>query len=189
MKGCTNLETDQAAQDIKNSYAELVLAHKNSFDRIVQKHLTKEIQIPQAIFYMSWFQLYLSVKEFRQKFLELKKLAGEDKTLESYLRQDTEIAGKEFSSRQVEFFLEEHLAQMLITKGKAQLPNYYIQGREKWILWCYPGKPPKALVYLFQLNPFDLENSANPYEAAQYDLESKKLYDFNRIDLATWDYT
>ena len=65
------------------------------------------------------------------------------------------------------------------------LRNDYVQGNEDWVLWCYPGKPLKAQIYLTQKNFFNLKNPKNAYENAFYDLEEKKLYDFKRIDLAT----
>ena len=43
------------------------------------------------------------------------------------------------------------------------------------------------LLYLFQQNFFKLNNPTNDYQAAFYDLEEKKLYDFNRVDLETID--
>lgn len=183
-----NLDTNKSANNMKNSYAEAMLTHKNAFENIIKKHLTKEIQIPQAFFYMSWFQLYLSVKEFRSKFLALKKFAEEDDKLLSYLQEDADYAKKELTKEQINFFLEEHLVLMLLLKRLVKLPNDYILGREKWILNAYPGKPPKALAYLFQVNPLQLKGENNRYDATQYDLESKRLYEFGRLDLDSWNY-
>lgn len=76
----------------------------------------------------------------------------------------------------------------LLSKGKVGLPNEYIQGREKWILWCYPGKPLKGQVYVYQQDPLNLSNAKNIYENCAYDLEAKKLIDFTRIDLDTYNY-
>jgi hypothetical protein len=76
----------------------------------------------------------------------------------------------------------------LLSKGKINLPNQHVQGREEWILWCYPGIPLKGQIYLYQKNPLGLENIKNKYENCTYDLESKKLIDFNRIDLKTYNY-
>jgi hypothetical protein len=53
---------------------------------------------------------------------------------------------------------------------------------------CYPGKPPKHLIYLYQLDPFKLSNPKNKFQNCFYNLESKKIYDFNRLDLDTWNY-
>jgi len=71
--------------------------------------------------------------------------------------------------------------------GKIDFPNDYIQGKEKWILWVYPGKAPKALIYLYQLNPFNLKNKENIYlNSPMYNPESKELYCFDNIDLETY---
>ncbi len=74
----------------------------------------------------------------------------------------------------------------LLLYKQINLRNEYILGREEWILWVYPGVPSKALVYLFQKNPFKLK-SDNPY-IGQYNLENGKLYDFNNFDLDAWNY-
>jgi hypothetical protein len=73
-------------------------------------------------------------------------------------------------------------------KNQVKLPNDFIENQKKWILFCYPGKPLKSTIYLFQLNPFSLNWSENPYQNSCYDLKSKTLYDFDRLDLETWNY-
>ncbi len=88
---------------------------------------------------------------------------------------------------QIEFFLEEHLMCYLISKGQMKLENEFINGKEKWILIAYPGKPLKAHIYLHQKNFFKLENAKNKYQNSWYDLHEKKLYDFDRIDLETYN--
>ena len=102
--------------------------------------------------------------------------------------EDAQYCKRELTDEQLNFFLEEHFMLYLISKGKVILPNEYIQGREKWILWCYPGKPLKGQIYVYQKNPLNIELSENPYQNCFYDLESKKLIDFMRIDLDTYNY-
>ncbi len=72
----------------------------------------------------------------------------------------------------------------LIMKKKIKLANDYIQNKEKWILICYPGKAPKGLIYLVQKNPLKLAK-VQEYEG-QYDLETKKFVDFERVDLKNY---
>ncbi len=43
------------------------------------------------------------------------------------------------------------------------------------------------MIYTYQKNIFDL-HTTNPYENHVYDLESKKLVDYTRIDLAAYNY-
>jgi hypothetical protein len=87
---------------------------------------------------------------------------------------------------QVNFYLEEILMFYLLTHNKVKLPNEYIENQQKWILYCYPGRPLKSTVYLYQLNPFDLSWPENPYARAHYDLESKQLIELDRVDLETY---
>ena len=74
----------------------------------------------------------------------------------------------------------------LLAKNQIKLPNEYIENNQKWILLCYPGRPIKTIVCLFQLNPFKLNWNENPYQNSWYDLEDKKLIDFDRVDLETY---
>ncbi len=90
-------------------------------------------------------------------------------------------------SNLVKFFLEEILTQYLITKNKVYLPNDFVQNGQKWILMAYPGHPLKGVIYLYQLNPFDLHWDENPYENSFYDLEEKKLIEYERVDLETYN--
>jgi hypothetical protein len=75
----------------------------------------------------------------------------------------------------------------LLSKNQIKLPNEFIENNQKWILWCYLGRPLKAEVYMHQLNPFKLDWPENPYQNCQYDLEAKELIDFNRVDLETYE--
>ena len=104
------------------------------------------------------------------------------------MKDDCNYWGSRMTEEQINFFLEEHLMFFLVSKGKLRLPNDYIQDREEWVLWCYPGALPKALVYTYQRNFFKLQNSKNIYQNCNYDLEAKKLIDMTRIDLDTYNY-
>ena len=75
----------------------------------------------------------------------------------------------------------------LVSKGKVRLNNEYVQDKQKWILWCYPGKPLLSEIYLFQKNFFKLSNPENVYENSYYDLIDNKLYDYTKIDLEDFE--
>ena len=74
----------------------------------------------------------------------------------------------------------------LLMKNQVKLPNEYIENQQKWVLFCYPGRPLKSFVYFSQLNPFDLVWEDNPYQNSHYDLEGKKLINMDNIDLDTY---
>lgn len=74
----------------------------------------------------------------------------------------------------------------LLLKGQMRFHNNHVLGRESWILLCYPGRPPKAFIYLMQLNPYKLKWDSNPYHQGQYNLEENKFYDAQWIDLETY---
>jgi len=76
----------------------------------------------------------------------------------------------------------------LLVKGMARLRNDYVRDEQEWILWCYPGRPYKSQIYLFQQNFFNLDNPKNPYQNAYYDLERKLLYKLDEIDIDSFVY-
>jgi len=142
-------------------------------------------RIPKAISYTSWTQLLLDTDKFSYYFNALKETYNKDKQFQEYMSWDAKMTKRELNENQINFFLEEHLLLYLIVKGKVPLKNEFVQGKEKWVLNCYPGKPLWGQMYLHKENFFELENLKNKYENSWYDLEEKKLYDFERVDLET----
>lgn len=175
------LNSDERANVLKRKFMPLVLQHKHGFKNIIAKN---PYYIDKAFSYTTWNQLLLEAKDFVSYLGELKKIYAADKKLQKYLRDDAEAAGRNnLDSNQINFFLEESLVMYLMAKGRIRMRNDYILDTEKWLLWCYPGKPLKTQIYLFQKNFFKLANTNNEYENAYYDLAGKRLYDFLKIDL------
>jgi hypothetical protein len=169
------------------SYIQEVEKHKFGMKAIVKKFTTTEFQIPGAIDFMSWDQAIVNTKSFATRMGQLRKIFQDDQEFQKYLKDDCDSFGKEMSEAQINFFLEEHLLCYLISRGEVSFHNNHVQDRQQWILWCYPGKPPKALIYLHQLNPFKLNWDENKYQTcAQYDLLEQKLYDCANIDLSKY---
>lgn len=102
------------------------------------------------------------------------------------MKEDCDEFEQEVGENQISFFLEETLMFYLLTKNQVKLPNEYIENQQKWVLFCYPGRPLKSTVYLYQLNPFNLDWSENPYQNAFYDLEVKHLIKYEDVDLETY---
>jgi hypothetical protein len=163
----------------------LVIDHRNSVQKLIEKN-NIEFQIQHSFSFMVWNQLYVGTKDFNHRFEELKRIYARDEQFQQYLKDDCDAFGREMGDNQVNFFLEEVLMMYLLSKNQVKLPNEYIENNQKWILWCYPGRPLKSTVYLYQLNPFELEWQENPYENCQYDLDAKQLIDFTRVDLTTY---
>ncbi len=179
----------EPASNLKNKFMSLVMKHRNAFLKLLQKE-KERFQIQQAFTFEVWNQLYLSYKggDFGDDFQDFKKLYMKDKLFQKYLKEDAEYCNRELTPEQIGFFLEEHFILYQISKKRFVLPNEYVNGRERWVLWCYPGKPLKGEIYVYQQNPLKLSASENIYENCRYDLESKKLIDLNRIDLETYNY-
>jgi hypothetical protein len=176
------------AAELKNKFMGVALNHRRAFQKLLQKEWNR-FQIQQAFSYEVWNQLYVDYDgDFVSDLYKIKALYKKDKQFQKYIKEDAKFYHKKLTEEQVNFFLEEHLMFYLLSKGKIHLPNQHVQGREQWILWCYPGVPLKAQIYLYQSNPLRFNNPKNIYENSTYDLESKKLIDFTRIDLETYDY-
>ena len=180
------LYSDESAPKLKESFMHQVIEHKNSMQKIIAKKNT-DFQIQHAFNYLVWNQLYVGTNDFNSLFKKIKDIYKKDKKFQFYIKQDCEQYGREMKENQVNYFLEEFLMFYLLTKGKVSLPNDYIEHQEKWVLFCYPGMPLRGHVYLYQLNPFKLEWKENPYQDCFYDLKNKKLIDFTRVDLETYN--
>jgi hypothetical protein len=73
----------------------------------------------------------------------------------------------------------------LLLNRVLKLENRFLDGREEWILFAYPGRPPRSQIYLFQLDPLGIWGDTNPYKG-QYDLSEQIFIDYMRVDLRTW---
>lgn len=183
------MHSREPASDLKNKFMNIVLNHKNGFQKLVHKNW-QDFQIQQAFSFEVWNQLYLDYRDgdFDADFKKLKKIYEGDKYFQKLVADDTKYFKRELTNEQINFFLEEHLMFYFLSKKRVSLPNEYVQGREKWVLWCYPGPALKAQAYIYQTNPFKLDAPENIYQNCAYDLESKKLIDFMQIDLKTYNY-
>ncbi len=183
------LHSQEPARNLKQKFMNLVLKHKNTFQKLIKKE-RERFQIQHAFSYGVWNQLYLSYDgDFNSDFREFKKMYENDSLFQKYVKEDAEYAKRELDEDQINFFLEEYFMFYLISKKRITLPNEYIQGREQWVLWCYPGKPIKGQIYTYQKNFLNLDAPENPYRNHSYDLESKKLIDNMKIDLESYNYS
>lgn len=179
------LYSNRPAPELKDSFMTQMITHKNGIQKILEKNRL-DFQIQHAFNYMAWAQLYVGTKNFNELFNSLKRIYKEDSVFQKYIKDDCEKYNREMEENQVNYFLEEILMMYLLTKNQVILPNDYIEGQQKWILFCYPGRPLKSTVYMYQINPFNLDWKENPYQDAHFDLEAKKLIDLKRVDLNTY---
>jgi len=176
------LYSDEKASSLKNKFQSLINSHKYEFVKIIKKHPR---YIPNSFSFTSWGQIILESKEFMTLLGELKGIYKKDKKFQELVEEDIKTSKKKVNENSISFILEEILLFYLITKGKVRLVNDYIQDKQKWILNCYPGKPLRSEIYLYQQNFFKLKNPENKFENSFYDLEAKKLYDYSNINLET----
>lgn len=179
------LYSDKPAPELKHTFMNQVIDHRNSVQKLVEKN-NIEFQIQHGFNYMVWNQLYVGTKDFNHLFEKLKKIYQDDKDFQKYMEEDCQVFGREMGENQINYFLEEALMIYLLNKNQIKLPNEYIENNQKWVLFCYPGKPIKTIIYLHQLNPFNLEWKENPFQNSFYDLDAKQLIEFDRVDLETY---
>lgn len=177
--------SDKPGYKLKATYMNEAIRHKNSLQKLLGKN-NIELQIQHSFNYLVWNQLYVGTVDFHELFAKVKEIYFRDKKFQKYIKDDCDIYGREMGENQVNFYLEEILMFYLLSHGKVKLPNEYIENQQKWVLFCYPGRPLKSTVYLYQLNPFKFSWDENPYARSWYDLSEKKLIEFDRVDLETY---
>lgn len=170
------------ASKLNKKHQALIISHKNSFKKILDKN---KWYIRDSFNFISWNQAILESTHFKDYIGHIKKLYEKDKTFQKYVKEDIRNMGRKVNKLNVLFILEELLIFYLISKGEIKFPNEYIKGKEKWVLFCYPGPPLKSEIYLYQKNPLKLKNSRNKYENSYYDLKAKKLYNYDNVELKT----
>ncbi len=179
------LYSDKPAPELKHTFMNQIIDHRNGMQKLIEKN-NIEFQIQHAFNYMVWNQLYVGTKDFNHLFEKVKKIYKEDIQFQKYIEEDCQTFGRELGGNQINYFLEEALMIYLLNKNQVKLPNEYIENNQKWILFCYPGKPIKTIIYIHKLNPFNLEWKESPYQNSFYDLEAKQLINFDRVDLETY---
>lgn len=176
--------SDTPAFELKNNYLAQMLIHKNHFKKILSKN---KWYVEKSFSFTTWAQNILGVKEWSTYLGDIKKWYASDEKFRECVKKDADDAQMPLTEHQINFFIEEILFFYLSANGKVQFDNNFVDGREKWILGCYPGKPLRSEIYLFQNNPFKLSNPKNKYEHSYYDLAEKKLYHYHDINLDTYE--
>lgn len=172
------MNSSEKAMDLKRKFEPLIHAHKYGFIKLLEKN---PIYIQKSLNFITWTDMIMESKEFFNYLSDLKKIYEDDDIFQTLVKKD--VASATPKEEEIEFVLEEILMFYLTSKGKVRLRNDFVQEKHKWVLWCYPGKPLYSEVYLFNKNLFKLDNPENMYQNSFYDLESKKLYDFAKIEV------
>jgi len=169
---------------LKRKFENLMEQHKQAFIRLVSKNV---YIIPSAYSFTTWSQMILNCENFTAFFKKIKEIYSKDKLFQKYVELDIKSAGKEINEQTVNYILEEILLDYLVAKMKVRLQNDYIQDKEEWVLNYYHGKPHRSHVYIHQKNLLNLKTK-NIYENSWYDALNKKLYEFDRLDIDTFNF-
>ena len=171
---------------LKLKHQKLIEEHKRGWMNLIEKNI---FIVPSGFTFMTWSQLLLNTPFFHTILLKMKAWYKEDEVLRKYIHDDITATGREPSENSVGYMLEEIAADYLVVKGQTRLQNSYTAGKEEWILNCYHGKPHRSYIYLLQKNFFEIENAKNIYQNCWYDMSAKKLYEFDRLDIDTFDFS
>ncbi len=180
------LYSDKPAVELKLKHQKMVESHKQGWLKFIRQNV---YMVPKAFTFMTWNQLQLDCANFSHYFGEVYKAYETDVRLKGLVEADILGTGREITANTVGYMLEEILLDYLVMKGQVRLRNDYTLDQEVWILNTYHGKPHRSHVYLHQSNFLDLHNEKNVYENSWYDVLNRKLYDFERLDIDTFDFT
>ncbi|MGE5540976.1 MAG: hypothetical protein ACM3TU_01680 [Bacillota bacterium] len=177
-----NFEKD--AHETKNRFANSAVSHMGAVRNLVAKN-HRRFQIDHAFSFESWFQMYLSHKDFFSILKSVRKLYDADPEFQKWVAKDAEEHGKELTEQQLSFYLEEHTWEYLLINRELTIRNDFVNGREQWVMCAYPGRPARGQIYLVQQDPLKLNCDSNPYKG-QYDLSERKFIDYLKVDLETF---
>jgi len=179
------LNSNEKASILKTKFQKVIEDHKRGYLKLIKRNVNI---IPKAFSFTTWGQILLDCPDFTDYFKELKKIYSKDKIFQKYVKEDIIITGRRVNDNHVNYILEEVLLDYLMTKGKVRLQNDFVGDRQGWILNSYHGKPHKSHAYLYQKNFFKLKSN-NQFENCWYDLNAKILYDFNNLDIDSFDFS
>lgn len=180
------LYSPERAADLKIKYQKIIEEHKQGWLHLIKQNIHI---VPSGFTFMTWSQLLLDAPKFSSQLISFRRIYDTDQQLRAYIEADIEGTGREVNDYTVAYMLEEVLADYLVVKGRVRLQNEYTKDREEWILNCYHGKPHRSYVYMLQQNLLGIDNEKNIYQNAWYDLLNKKLYQFERLDIETFDFS
>lgn len=180
------LYSSEPARDLKLKHQKLIEGHKQAWLKLIKKN---KFIVPRGFTFMTWGQLLLDCPNFSTYLLEFQRIYERDGKLQEYVAMDIQGTGRAVDEFTIGYMLEEILLDYLVMKGQVRLHNDYTEDKERWILNVYHGKPHRSHIYLHQQNYFKFNNAANAYENSWYDALSKKLYDYLRLDIDTFDFS
>jgi hypothetical protein len=179
------LYSDEPAADLKLKHQKMIEVHKQGWLKLIKQNV---YMVPKAFTFMTWNQLQLDCPNFTEYLAEFRRICDRDEKLRSYIAADIEGTGRNVTRNSIGYMLEEILLDYLVMKGHVRLRNDYTLDREEWILNTYHGKPHRSHVHLHQQNYFQLDNPRNIFQNSWYDVLNRRLYDFDRLDIETFDF-
>jgi hypothetical protein len=163
-----------------SSYNYDIKKHKEDCMRIINysTYLTKD-----AFSFVDWDELFNSDKIISEKFEELKSIYLSDEIFQKLMYSDLKRLGKTVDTNNINFLLEEMILPYLFVKGGFDFTDKFTNNTNRYKLICYSGNCPKILVYIHQMNFFNLDKTTNVYQNCFYNFKSNFLFNFEEINL------
>ena len=168
------------ALDVRIRTNNQMLQHKNRLEALILKE--KKI-VPQAIHYLPLDYVLLQYNGFANCVATLQKLKETDSVFKHLLEQG--LGGREPNDANISFLIEEIVENHLMREELVGFPKTLVR-EDTFRLMVYPGSYFAADLYQYKKKILPInKQKKNFYGNAQYDLEKKILYNFDKMDLPT----
>jgi len=132
--------------EVRKKLIAQMITHKRELLTIIKKDNQFSVS---AIHFICWDDLILQTNNYLELFATLLKIYNTDNFFKSLVR--SESRGKEITTAQIDFILEETILTYLIRQKLVTLP-FTLSNQNGWRLICYAGHCLTTDVYLYQKN-------------------------------------
>lgn len=172
-------------------FAKYGLGEPRDYNYDIKKHKEECVRIinysndlsKDAFSFVNWDELFNTNKNISENLEKLKKIYLSDEIFQKLMYSDLKSANLGINSKNINFLLERMILPYLFVKGGFDFVDIFTKSVDRYNLICYSGNCPRILVYIHQMNFFNLGESSNVYEDSFYNFKSKFLFNFADINL------
>ena len=130
----------------RNKTANITSRYVARFKKLVASH---HYYIPGAFIFLDWNHFIFNARSYPEMLSDLNKAYAKQGRLRRAVELDLLSQGREASSNNVGFILEELVVQHIFREQLVELPRY-LSSAEGWSLLAYPGNTLLSDVYMSQ---------------------------------------
>lgn len=157
-----------------------MLSHSNAVRNLIIK---KRRYMPQAIHFVPRDYIILNAKNFQLYYGKLKKYDKENEEFHKFVC--AAVREKKESEANINFVIEELAVIHIIRQREIEFPKTLVK-KDNFRLMAYPGPPINADIQQWKrkiLPQKERDKKTNPFYASMYDLENKKIYNYDELDI------